>query len=370
MSFYDLYRPDASASLRQAFAAVSAQDVERALARESRGSGDFLALLSPVAERFLEPMAAAAHEITLRHFGKTIRLYAPLYLSDHCDNQCAYCSFNARNRFVRRKLTLEDVDREAGFVSAAGIRHILILTGESRRESPVRYIRACVQVLKRHFQSISIEIYPLTGQEYREVIDAGVDGLTIYQETYDEAIYQVNHPAGPKSDYRFRLDAPERGARSGMRQVNIGALLGLAGWRNDAFHVGLHACYLQERYPDVEIGVSVPRLRPSVGNEQQECHVNDRNLVQMILALRLYLPRADISLSTRECPALRDNLIPLGITRMSAGSVTGVGGYTCRTDSDGQVPQFEIVDRRNVSEIVAAIRSKGYAPVFQDWRRF
>lgn len=370
MSFYDLFSRYGNSELSKALDAISVRDIEQALARENRGVGDFLALLSRPAERWLERMAGAAQEITLRHFGRTIQLYAPLYLSDHCDNQCAYCSFSAKNRFVRTKLNLDAVDREAEFVASTGIRHVLILTGESRRESPVRYIGECVRVLKKHFQSISIEVYPLADAEYRELIEEGVDGLTIYQETYDEEVYRVNHPAGPKSDYRYRLDAPERGARNGMRQVHIGALLGLADWRKEVFFVGLHAHYLQDLYPDVEIGVSVPRLRPHVGNDREGCSVTDRNIVQIVLALRLFLTRSGISLSTRECSRFRDHLIPLGITRMSAGSATSVGGYTLHADPGDACLQFEIADHRSVSEIVSAIRGRGYEPVFQDWTRF
>jgi len=365
MSFYGhLTR---SALDRRPCETVSGREVEQAIARENIGFRDFAALLSPAAEPYLERMAKKARETTLRHFGRTIQIYAPIYVSDHCDNQCLYCSFSARNRRPRRTLSLAEVDREAAFIATQGLRHILLLTGESHRHSPVGYLRECVGVLRKHFSSIAIEVYPLTEADYAVLAAEGVDGLTLYQETYDEGIYRLVHPAGPKRNFRFRLEAPERGAGARMRQVNIGALLGLSDWRKEALCVGLHACYLQDRFPEVEIGVSVPRLRPHAGAFQGACEVSDRNMVQMILALRLFMPRLGIALSTRESAGFRDNLIPLGITRMSAGSATSVGGYASASGSDDGLPQFEIADRRSVPEMTACIRGKGYDPILNDW---
>ncbi|MDP3788801.1 MAG: 2-iminoacetate synthase ThiH [Candidatus Omnitrophota bacterium] len=328
---------------------------------------EFARLLSDEAESSLEEMAQRASELTLSNFGRTIQLYTPIYLSNHCDNSCLYCGFNVNNKMERKVLTPEELEKEARFISATGLKHILILTGESRSMSPVSYIRDCVRILRKYFSSISIEIYPLKEDEYSDLICEGVDGLTIYQETYDEDIYGVMHPSGPKSDYRFRLDAPERGAKSGMRSVNIGALLGLGGWRREALILGLHAKYLQDRFPDVEIGVSLPRIRPQVRDFKAGHEVSDKNLVQIILALRLFLPRLGITLSTREKPQLRENLIPLGVTRMSAGSTTRVGGHTIRHADDDCAFQFEISDSRSVEEIKAMLDRNGYQAVFKDW---
>jgi len=288
-------------------------------------------------------------------------------VSDYCENSCLYCSFSSRNRRRRKKLSLQEVDREAAFIARTGLQHILLLTGESKKESPVGYLRDCVQVLRRHFSSVAIEVYPLSGEDYAGLVAEGVDGLTLYQETYDESLYRVLHPAGPKRNFRYRLEAPERGAAARMRQVNIGALLGLADWRREILMVGLHARHLQDRFPDVEIGASVPRLRPFAGAFQGSCEVSDRNIVQMILALRLFLPRLGIALSTREDSRFRDSLIPLGITRMSAGSCTSVGGYTIPDGAEDAFAQFEIADSRSIPEMMAQLREKGYDPVLKDW---
>lgn len=336
---------------------------------EDRRTRQFISLLSPTGEEQLETMARTAHDITLRNFGRAIQLYTPLYLSNYCDNQCVYCGFSAKNNIERRRLTLDEVEKEAEAISSTGLKHILILTGESPDNSPISYIKDCVRLLKNFFSSISIEIYPLTEGEYAELISEGVDGLTIYQETYDETVYRMTHPAGPKSDYHFRLDAAERGATAGMRSVSIGALLGLADWRREAFFLGLHARYLQDKFHDVEIGVSLPRLRPASGNYAPPRPISDKDMVQMMLALRVYLPRLGITLSTREDPVFRENLIGLGVTRMSAGSTTAVGGRALKQEGRRVHPQFGILDHRSVGQIKALLERKGYQPVLKDWVR-
>ncbi|MDD5170675.1 MAG: 2-iminoacetate synthase ThiH, partial [Syntrophales bacterium] len=265
------------------------------------------------------------------------------------------------------RLRLDDEDKEGAAIASSGLRHILILTGESQSRSPVDYIRNCVGILKRYFHDISIEIYPLAESDYSSLVQEGVDGLTIYQETYDEVVYRRMHPAGPKRDYRFRLEAPERGGRSRMRHISVGALLGLADWRRDAFFTALHARYLMERYPDADIGASVPRLRPFAGSFVGSCEVTDQDLTQVILALRLFLPRLGISLSTREAPTLRENLLPLGITQMSAGSVTSVGGHREDACDDSSQAQFDIADHRSISDTIDMIKSKGYDPILSNW---
>lgn len=278
---------------------------------------------------------------------------------------------------------MEEVEKEAQFISASGLKHILILTGESRAMSPVSYIKDCVGVLKKYFTSVSIEVYPLTDEEYAQIVACGVDGLTIYQEVYDEEIYAKMHIKGPKKDYKFRLGAPERGARAKMRNISIGVLLGLGDWRREVFFLGLHAKYLQDNFPDVEFGIAVPRIQPPGGGLASDSRsqsrkprvsdfkpisrVSDKNITQIITALRIFLPRLGITLSTRESPVLRENLLPLGITRISAGSVTNVGGYTLEEAEGGEPYQFKIQDQRGVSEIKAMLENKGYQPVFKDW---
>ena len=369
MSYYDIYLKYKNLPLEKLFCNISPLDVKTAIEAERQSEFQFLALLSPAAENYLEDMAQRAHDLTLRHFGRTIQLFTPMYLSNYCENQCAYCGFSSRNDIARKRLNLKEVEKEAEFISSTGLRHILILTGESQKESPLCYIKDCVKILKRYFSSISIEIYGLTENEYAQIAAEGVDGLALYQETYDEIIYDRVHKQGPKKDYMFRLDAPERAAKNGIRNVNIGVLLGLNDWRREIFFMGLHAKYLQDKFYDVEIGASVPRLRPHVGDFKIPCVISNRNIAQIIIALRIFLPRLGITISTRESSKLREGLLPLGITRMSAGSSTKVGGHTIESHEGFNVPQFEILDTRNVEEIKAMLAAKGYQPVLKDWER-
>ena len=368
MSFYDILPRRTDDEWLALFGGSSIGEIEKAILAENPTPRQFASLLSPAAEPHLEKMAGKARATTLKHFGRTIQLFTPIYLSNYCDNTCAYCGFNSANDIARKRLSPEEVEKEAAFLASTGLRHILVLTGESRRMSPVDYMKDCVRVLRTYFSSLSVEVYPLTEEEYAGLIKEGVDGLTIYQEVYDETIYKRLHGAGPKSDYRFRLDAPERGARAGMRNVTIGTLFGLDDWRREVFLTGLHAQYLQASFPDVEIGASIPRIRPHAGSFVPAFTVTDKNIVQAILALRMFLPRLSLSVSTRESPSFRDNIIPLGITRMSAGSMTCVGGHTSVQGAVGE-PQFEISDKRSVADIMAMLRGKGYQPVLKDWMR-
>jgi 2-iminoacetate synthase len=367
MSYHDILSKYKDLPFDKTLRAISFQDVERSICSDMQDAERLLAFLSPAAERFLEPMAQKAHALTLQHFGKTIQLYTPMYLSNFCENECAYCGFNAQNPMHRRTLTLPEVEKEAAFIASTGIEHVLVLTGDSKSRSPLSYIKECLTVLKKYFSSISAEIYALTEEEYKELVCSGIDGLTIYQETYEEAVYERVHKKGPKKDFLFRLDAPERAARSGMRGINIGALLGLNDWRREAFFLGLHARYLQDLYGEVEIGASLPRLRPHAGDFQGVTNVSDKDVAQIIVALRLFMPRLGITLSTRENARFRENLLPLGITRMSAGSTTRVGGHTLGSPEEQNAPQFEISDSRDVEEMKAMLAAKGYQPVLKDW---
>ena len=367
MSYYKTLLKYKDLPFEKIFQSVSSQEADRAIHSDTQDPERLLALLSLAAEDFMEPMAQKAHALTLQHFGRTIQLYTPMYLSNFCENQCAYCGFNAKNRMPRRTLTLDEVEKEAAFIASTGIEHLLILTGDSRTKSPPAYIKECLGVLKKHFSSISAEIYALTEEEYADLVSSGIDGLTLYQETYDEAVYDRVHKSGPKKDFRFRLDAPERAARSGMRGVNIGALLGLSDWRKEVFLMGLHAQYLQDRYGEPEIGASLPRLRPHAGEFKEIVEVSDKNAAQILMALRLFLPRLGIALSTRESAAFRENLLPLGITRMSAGSTTRVGGHTLGSSEGENTPQFEISDPRDVETMKVMLAAKGYQPVMKDW---
>ena len=364
MTFYDELHQTPHKDITAIMERVTSSQAVSALAKPELSSQDFLALLSPKAAILLEEMAQVAHRLTVRHFGWTIQLYTPLYLANFCVNNCIYCGFNAANDIPRRQLSLSEVELEARVIAETGLQHLLILTGESPQHSSVSYIKECVSILRKYFSSISIEIHPLSREEYRELITAGVDGLTIYQEVYDEAVYHRLHPEGPKRDYQFRLETPERAGQAGIRAINIGALLGLNNWRNEVFLAGVHAAYLQKKFSDIEISVSFPRVRPQYGDFQPEFPVSDHDLIQGILALRLFLPRAGITISTRESVYLRDNLIRLGVTKMSAGSSTVIGGHT---DAGDDIGQFEVSDRRTVAEMRTAISNLGYKPVLKDW---
>jgi len=364
MSFYEEYLKYKDFDFDSFFNEITDIDVLRAINKDKLSEIDYLTLLSPKGQNHLEEMAQRAHNLTKQHFGKTIILYTPMYLANYCVNRCSYCGFNIDNNICRKKLSLEEIELEAKAISETGLRHILLLTGESKKDTPVEYIIDAVGVIKKYFDSISIEIYPLTEEEYKKVIDAGVDGLTIYQEVYDEEIYDKVHLAGPKKNYMFRLDAPERACKGKVRTVNIGALLGLDEWKKEAFITGIHGKYLQDKYSDVDVSISLPRIRPHIGVFDDVYPVNDKEIVQIIMATRIFLPRIGITISTREEEEFRNNIMPLGVTKMSAGVSTEVGGHS---SNDKTESQFEISDKRSVKEIREAIISRGYQPVFKDW---
>ena len=365
MSFYQHIESYRGFDFEQFFAGVGPRDVERVLAKEKLRESDFLVLLSSAAAQFLEPMARKARRLTLQYFGRTVQLFIPLYISNYCTNQCLYCGFNRTHAIDRRKLTLAEIETEARAIARTGMQHLLLLTGEAREVTPPDYLEAAVRLLKKYFASVAIEMFPMDEAEYGCLKAAGVDGLTLYQEVYDETIYRRVHLAGKKADYRYRLDAPERGARAGFRMVNIGPLVGLGEKRSEAFFAGLHAKYLDDKFLETEISVSLPRINPAEGGYEAADPVDDRTFVQFMTALRLFLPRCGITVSTRERAAFRDHLMGLGATRFSAGSCTGVGGYADREER--RTPQFEISDERSVDQVVQAIREHGYQPVYKDW---
>jgi len=363
MSFVSILEKYENLTFEEYLNNLKKDKIIKSLKKEKKNEWDFLNLLSPQAFELIEEMAKEAHKLTIQYFGKVIQLYVPLYVSDYCSNSCIYCGFSALNKTERKKLSIREVEENAMEIAKTGIKHIIFLTGESPEITPLSYLIDVTRVLKKYFSSISIEVYPLEIDDYKELIKEGVDGLTIYQETYDKKVYNEVHLAGRKKDYYYRLETPERGCKAGFRRVNIGALYGLANPIKDAFFTGLHAKYLQDTYLDIEISVSFPRLNPAEGCFTPNFRLDDKGFVQFILALRLFLPRCGITISTRERKEMRDNLIGLGITRMSAGSKTDVGGYV-RPD---KLKQFEISDNRNVEEIEKVIFKKGYEPVFKDW---
>lgn len=364
MSFLEIVDEYEEFDTEKFFSGLTDEDVLRVIEKTRLSALDYLALLSPNAERHIELIAQRSRSLTLRNFGSTMQLFTPMYVANYCVNHCRYCGFNCNNELHRSKLSPEEVEAESRIVARTGLKHILLLTGESRKHSSVSYIKECVKVLERFFTCVGIEVYPLREEEYRELATSGVDGLTMFQETYDRAAYDYLHPAGPKRDYLFRLDAPERGCRAGMRSVNIGALLGLSDWRKEAFLTGLHVDYLQSKYPDVELSISPPRMRPHLGGFQPATVVTDTNLVQYVTAFRLFMPRAGITLSSRESPFLREKMAVLGVTRMSGGVSTSVGGRSHAEETG----QFQIADERSVAQMAQMLYGIGYQPVFKDWQ--
>ncbi len=356
----------------------------------------FEELLSPVPPEILARRAAAARTLTRRHFGRAIRLFAPLYLSNECVNNCKYCGFSRDNPILRTTLSLADVEVEARHLAAQGFRSILLVAGEHPKFVSEGYLAEAVAVVRRIVPSVSLEVGPMEIPEYRTLVQAGAESLVVYQETYDRAVYAAMHTAGPKRDFDWRLACPERAAAAGFRRIGIGALLGLAPWREEVMGLAAHAAHLLRVAWKAQITISLPRLRPAAGGFAPEHPVADRDLIQALCAFRLAFPEAGLVLSTRESPALRDALLETGITHMSAGSHTEPGGYTGagaaglklkarnRTLAGPDAPQesqalspfmaparateqFEISDRRSPAEIAALLSRLGYDPVWKDW---
>jgi 2-iminoacetate synthase len=369
MSFLDTVLTLETFDFDRYFSSVTAADVRRSLECETLEVHDLLNLLSLPAQDFLEEMAQRARQLTLQHFGRIISLYAPLYISDYCANSCTYCGFHAGVSFPRTTLSLKEIEQEAAALAATGIRHILVLTGEAPEQTPMSYLVDTVSVLKQYFSSIALEIFPLDVADYRRLCEAGADSLTVYQEVYDRSIYQEVHPRGRKADYIYRLHTPERGARAGFRAVNIGPLFGLGEPRREASLAVLHARWLEQEFPEVEISLSLPRMTKAQGGIPPRFILSDIDFVQFMLAWRLFMPRLGITISTREAPAFRDRLVHLGATRFSSGSKTGVGGYAVRGKNAEGSTQFTVTDERSVDEVAEMLRRSGYQPVFKDWER-
>lgn len=317
-------------------------------------------------KEFIENLAQRARAVTVQYFGRVVSLYAPLYLANYCDNRCLYCGFNRDMGIKRMKLTLEEMQVEMEQVAASGIQNILLLTGDSRRKTPVEYIKTGVDAAKSYFSGISLEVYPMEVEAYRELFLAGVDGVTIYQETYDRERYRKLHVSGKKTDYDYRYGTPERIAKSGIRMINMGVLLGLSEVSGDIFQLFSHLEWLERHYPGVEYMLSFPRLIPLEDSEVEYYDVSDITLVKLICLARILFPRVGINLSTRERAFIRDHALPLGVTKISAASRTTVGGYALHECKNSQ---FDVMDRRSVEEIVVMLKQKGFDPVFTDWRR-
>lgn len=346
------------------YSQYTALDVKKALASEVIGIDEYAALLSPAADGFLEQMALRAQTETRKHFGNTVTLFTPLYIANYCENECVYCGFNCKNKIHRARLNYDEIDVELRKIADSGLKEILLLTGESRKMSSVEYIGEALKIAKKYFTTIGIEIYPLNTDEYAYLKQCGADFVSVYQETYSLEKYSEQHLGGSKRIFPYRFNAQERAVMAGMRGVSFGALLGLDDFRKDAFAVGVQATLIQRKYPHVEIGFSVPRLRPYINNaENNPKDVHERQLLQVMLAYRLLMPFAGITISTRERAGFRDNVIGLMATKISAGVKVGVGGHDGEQKGD---EQFEISDPRSVDEIVDSIAKKGLQAVFTD----
>ena len=339
------------------------QDVRRALEKENRGPEEFAALLSPAALPFLEEMAQKAQEETRRHFGNSVYLFTPLYIANYCENYCIYCGFNCHNKIRRAQLNEAEIEEEMRAIAKTGLQEILILTGESRKKSTVEYIGKACQIARKYFKVIGLEVYPMNSDEYRYLHECGADYVTVFQETYDSDKYETLHLAGHKRIFPYRINAQERALKGGMRGVGFGALLGLSDFRKDAYATGIHAWLLQRKYPHAEIAFSCPRLRPIINNDKiNPMDVHEAQLLQVVTAYRLLLPFAGITVSTRECARVRDNLACIAATKISAGVSTGVGSHAAEMEDQGD-EQFEISDSRTVEEVYRDLENLGQQPV-------
>ena len=368
-------------------------DVRRALEHDEKTVDDFKALLSPAALPLLEEIAEAARAETKKHFGNSVNMFTPLYISNYCENYCIYCGFNCHNKIHRAKLNAEEIEHEMQAIAKTGLQEILILTGESKKMSDVKYIgEACkiarkyfkvvglgvnlktyhlkilsCKIARKYFKVVGLEVYPMNSDEYRYVHECGADYVTVFQETYNSDKYETLHLAGHKRIFPYRVNTQERALMGGMRGVGFAALLGLSDFRKDAFATGMHAYLIQRKYPHAEIAFSCPRLRPIINNDKiNPKDVHEPQLLQVICAYRLFMPFASITISTRECQRFRDNVVDIAATKISAGVDVGIGGHDGEREKKGD-EQFEISDSRNVDEVYKALTDKGLQPVMSDY---
>lgn len=346
----------------------NAIDVKNVLNKETLGAEDLAVLLSPSAEPLLEKMARRAKIETAKHFGNTVCMFTPLYIANYCENYCVYCGFNCSNKIRRGKLSIDEIESEYKTISETGLREILLLTGESKSASPVEYIAEAVSLAKKFFSTIGVEVYPMNSDEYAVLRKAGADFVSVYQETYNTVKYEEVHLRGPKRVFPYRFNSQERALMGGMRGVAFGSLLGLSDFRKDAYAAGLHAFFIQKKYPWAEISYSLPRLRPYINNADNNPNdVHETQLLQVMLAYRIFMPYAGITISTRERAGFRDNVAGLAATKISAGVKVGIGGHGDNEQKGDE--QFEISDPRSVEEVRKALLDKGLQPVFTDYVR-
>ncbi len=344
----------------------TASDVIRAIESDRCSLEDFKALLSPAAEPFLEQIARKARLETRKHFGNSAYFFTPIYISNYCENYCIYCGFNCHNKIKRAKLSMEEIHEEMKAIAETGLEEILILTGESRKVSDVKYIGEACKIAKKYFKNIGIEVYPMNSDEYRYLRECGADYVTVFQETYNSDKYETLHLAGHKRIFPYRFNAQERALMGGMRGVAFAALLGLDDFRKDALGTGMHAYLIQRKYPWAEISISCPRLRPIINNASiNPKDVHEKQLLQIMCAYRIFLPFAGMTISTRERAEFRDNVVGLAATKISAGVSTGIGSHS-ESEDKGDA-QFEIADTRGLEEIYKSLKKRGIQPVMNDY---
>lgn len=355
------------------YSKYTAKDVRAALQHETCSIEDFKALLSPTAEPFLEEMAERAKRETSRHFGNTVYLFTPIYIANYCENYCVYCGFNCYNDINRVKLNMEQIEQEMKVIADSGMEEILILTGESRGKSSVKYIGEACKLARKYFRMVGLEIYPVNTDEYRYLHECGADYITVFQETYDSDKYETLHLWGHKRVWPYRFDAQERALRGGMRGVAFSALLGLSDFRKDALATAMHAYYLQRKYPYAELSLSCPRLRPIINNEKiNPLDVGEKQLCQVLCAYRIFLPFVGITVSSRESASFRNGIVKIAATKVSAGVSTGVGDHEDKytgneAGEDAGDEQFEICDGRSLEKMYADIEDEGLQPVLNDY---
>lgn len=369
MTFVDRFKQLNWDDIGMSIFSKTAADVERALSKPKRDLEDFKALISPAAEPYLEQMAQQSLALTRKRFGNTMSLYIPLYLSNLCANACTYCGFSMENRIKRRTLTLDEIDAESAAIKKMKFDSVLLVTGEHETKVGMNYFRQVLPNIKKQFNYLAMEVQPLDQHDYAELKTLGLDAVMVYQETYQPRTYAEHHLRGNKMDFEYRLETPDRLAKAGIDKIGIGALIGLEDWRTDCFFVAAHLDYLERTYWQTRYSISFPRLRPCEGGDangglQPKSVMSDKQLVQLICAYRLLNPEVELSLSTRESATFRDNVLPLGITSMSAASKTQPGGYA---SGEEELEQFEISDERSAADVEAMIRQRGFDPVWRDW---
>lgn len=351
--------------LQHARAAKTDKDVERALSRSKRTLNDFAALISPAAEPYLFEIVRQSEQLTRQRFGLGINLFAPLYLSNTCANECSYCGFSMSNKISRITLNTAQIAQEVSALKARGFDQILLVTGETRRVG-VDYLESAIRQVRPHFSQVNMEVQPLESQDYKRLQSAGLDGVLVYQETYDKPLYLEHHLRGNKRDFNYRLDTPDRLGEAQIHRIGLGVLLGLGDWREDSVVMAAHLRHLQKRYWRSRFSIGFPRIRPAAGDFIPRQHISDRQLIQLVAAWRLFDADLELSLSTRESERFRDHALGIGFTQLSAESKTRPGGYSDQAKPDA-LEQFEVSDERSLAHIDACIRTAGLEPIYKDW---